>query len=132
MSTQQEELIEANKATDNLTVEELEKASTDPLDTKEVQIAAGQYAQFSKLIRGRAKTMKAGGLARVMIAVAEFPFADSYPKFRVQAETDLFILLTSNDKAKAVINKALSGQEETLQQIAVDKVTNNILEKGEV
>lgn len=123
------QLIAQNKATDNLSVEELEKASepVDPLESKDVQIAAGQYAHMVKQIKGRAKNMKAGALARVLIATAEFPYAESYPKFRSPAETDLFVLMLTNGKAKGIISEALKSQQSVLENIAVEKVTESIL-----
>jgi hypothetical protein len=139
MTTTQEDLIAKNKAADNMTEAEVAELlatepqePSDPLDSREVQIAAGQYANFVKQIKGRARTMKGGGLARVLIAVSEFPYAESYPRFLHQAETELFLLMTSNGKAKAVIANALQSQESTLQNIAIDNMTNKILEGGKV
>lgn len=104
----------------------------DPLETREVQEAAGRYAEMTREIRARCKTMKAGGLGRVLAATAEFPYANSYPKFRSKAETDLFILLISNGKAKSVIANALKDRETELEQIASQEITNQLLEKGKL
>jgi hypothetical protein len=117
------ELIAANKAADNA------PEILDPLETKEVQIAAGQFAQNMKRIRSLAKNLKAGQIARVLIAEAEFPFAMEYPKLK-GVENELFVLMVSNNKAKSVIAEALKPQEEALRQMAANNETNNILERG--
>ncbi len=134
-----EELIAKNKAADNMTESDIAELLTtepqesqDPLDSREVQIAAGQYANFVKQIKSRARTMKAGGLARVLIAVSEFPYAENNPRLLSRNETELFLLMTSNGKAKAVIANALQSQELQLQNIAIDNITNKILEGGKV
>lgn len=119
-----EELIAANKASDVMMTLE-----NDPFDDKDVQIAAGHYNHTKIQIRARARNMNAGGLARVLTASMDFPYAKEYPKFKSKAEQELFLLILSMEKAKGVIASAVKSRE-TLQQIAVDNVTTNILEKG--
>lgn len=128
------ELVKLNKEIEmaELTEEQVAALALEqqggPLESKDVQIAAGQFSQLVKEIKGRAKAMKAGGLARVFIAVSEFPFSAAYPKFRTQAETDLFLLFLANGKAKGVIHEALKGMDMDMQSAAVDNVTNKILD----
>lgn len=109
----------------------VEKAAefVDPLDTKDVQIAAGQYAQNVKRIRAIAKNMKAGGLARVLIAEQEFPYAEDYPKLK-GVEQELFVLMISNNQSKSIIAAALNEREEELKNQAAHNETTKILKKG--
>lgn len=92
----------------------------DPLETREVQEAAGRYAQFSRRIRSLAKTMGGKGLARVMIAANEFPYAALYPKFRSKAEEELFNTILATNAAKAVIATALASSKDEIEQRVVD------------
>lgn len=112
-----------------------EVGESSALEAPEVVEAAKQYATLSKEIRGRAKNMKAGGLARVLVAYAEFPYSQTYPKFVATTESDLFLLMLSNAKAKGIISNALKSETMHLEQLAVGNVTNDILEniskKGE-
>lgn len=106
-----------------------EAPPSDPFETPEVIKAANQYASNVKRIRALAKNMKAGGLARVMIAEAEFPFSQNYPKLK-GAEQELFVLLLANSKAKDVINSKIKEEEASLQLEAANNETNKILNKG--
>lgn len=124
------EAIEEQMSTAEETATTQEVSNTDPLEQKEVQIAAGQYAQIMKRVRSLAKNMKAGQLARVMIASAGFPFAESYPTFRNEAEKELFVLLSTVEKAKGIIANALGESESMLKQTAVDNVADSIITKG--
>lgn len=122
----EQSLIEANKAADAMAG----SLPEDPLDSKEVQIAAGQYAQLTKRIRSLSKNLKRGQVARALIAAAEFPFGEQYPKLKNKDEHELFILLTANDKAKATISKALEMSQKTMLDEAAQNVANEVVEKG--
>lgn len=118
--------VEANKAAEAT-------ASTDPMDSDEVAIAAGHYGSMCKTIRGYAKNMSGKGLARVVIAFSEFPYGQNYPKFRSDAEQKLFTFLLSVQSAKAVIAEALKPQLGQIQAEAEAGLVKEIQEeqKGE-
>ena len=103
--------------------------TTSPLESKEVQIAAGHYAQLSKSIRSYSKNMSGKGLARVVCAVADFPFANSYPKFRTETEKNLFTMLLSINQAKTVIANALKDDEASIKNEAVNGIVEEELTK---
>lgn len=115
--------VEANKA-----------AEADPLESEEVQIAAGYYAKLCKTIKGYSGNMKAGGLGRVMVALAEFPYGEKYPKFRSDAEQQLFTFMLTIQSAKAKIAEALKPELEKLSNAAVDGIVQEKMEqiKGDV
>lgn len=123
--------VEAQKA--NVAANKAAETSTDPLDSEEVQIAAGYYAKLSKTIRGYSGSMNAGGLKRVMIALAEFPYAETYPKFRVKAEQELFTFMLTIQSAKAKIAAALQPELGKLEETAVDNIVQETMKsiKGE-
>ena len=95
--------------------------------SKEAEEAAKQYATLCREIASRSKTLGGGALARVIKAYAKFPFAAEEPKFRSRAESDLFLLMLSNDKAKKVISNELASEAATLEKAAVGNVTEEIL-----
>lgn len=100
-----------------------------PLDDVEVQKAAGYYAQLAKKIRGFSRTMGGKGLARVMIAVAEFPYADSYPAFRSDAEKQLFTFMLTIQSTKGTIAKALEADAKEIEHKATDGIVEEVLAK---
>jgi hypothetical protein len=65
----QQENVEDNKAAE-------QAPPVGPLETPEVQMAAGHYASMVKMIKGYSSMMNGKGLARVMVALAEFPYGD--------------------------------------------------------
>jgi hypothetical protein len=101
---------------------------TGALADKDVQIAAGHYAQLRQSIRSYSKNMGGKGLARVMTALADFPFADSYPKFRSDSEQKLFTFMLSINQAKSVIGKALEADMPSIQNQAVENTVTEIQE----
>lgn len=101
---------------------------TGALADKDVQIAAGHYGQLKHSVRSYAKNMGGKGLARVMIALADFPFADTYPKFRSDAEQKLFTFMLSIGQAKAVIGKALESEMPAIQNEAVENMVTEVQE----
>ena len=117
----QKETIEANKAA--------EAAPIDPMETEEVQIAAGYYEQLRKSIRGYTSVMNGKGIARVLVAVAEFPYADKYPKFKTDAEQKLFTFMLAIQKAKGTIADALRPELGALQGQAVDGIVKEAMEQ---
>lgn len=116
--------VEANKAAEAAGVSE---EVLGPLDTKEVQIAAGYYKQLAKTIRGYSSVMNGKGLARVLIAVAEFPYADSYPRFRSDAEQKLFTFMLTIQDAKGTIARALAEDMASIQERAVDGIVEEVM-----
>lgn len=111
--------VEANKSAEN---------STDPMEAEEVQIAAGYYSQLSKTIRGYSSVMGGKGLARVMVALAEFPYAETYPKFRSDAEQKLFTYMLTIQSAKAKIAEALKSSLPQLESAAVDGIVKEVMD----
>jgi len=103
--------------------------STDPMDSDEVAIAAGHYGNMCKSIKGYARAMGGKGLARVMVALAEFPYAQDYPKFRSDAEQKLFTYMLSIQSAKAVIAEALKPSMAAIQQQAEDGIVKEEMAK---
>ena len=106
-----------------------DEAKVSPLETVEVQIAAGHYASMCKTIKGYSKAMGGKGLARVMIALAEFPYADKYPTFRNDAEQKLFTFMLSIQSAKAKIAEALQADLAEIKEQAVDGVVEETINK---
>jgi hypothetical protein len=122
-------MVESNES-DSLSgvdvpVDELKGALAD----KDVQIAAGHYAQLSKSVKSYARNMGGKSLARVVVALADFPFADSYPKFRSDSEQKLFTFMLSIGQAKSVISRALEADQASIQHAAVDGIVNEIQEE---
>lgn len=117
--------VEANKAAEAAGIE----TPTSPLETEEVQMAAGYYEQLRKTIRGYSSVMNGKGLARVLVAVAEFPYADSYPKFRSDAEQKLFTFMLTIQSAKAKIAEALKDELGTLENKAIDGIVAEKVEE---
>lgn len=109
--------VEANKAAE----------AVSPLETEEVQMAAGHYGHMAKMIRGYSRNMGGKGLARVMIALADFPFAESYPKFRSDAEQKLFTFMLSIQSAKAKMAEAFKADLGEIQSKAIDGIVEETL-----
>ena len=102
-----------------------------PTELEEVQIAAGYYGQLSKTIRAYSRNMGGKALARVISAYAEFPFAETYPKFRSDSEQQLFTFLLTIQSAKATMTKALDAERQNIEEEAVNGIVNEIQQKGE-
>jgi len=115
--------VEANKAAEVETPK-------GPLDAEDVQIAAGHYASMCKMIKGYSRAMGGKGLARVMVALAEFPYADTYPKFRSDAEQKLFTFMLSVQSAKAKIGEALKADMQSIETDVVDGIVEETLAKA--
>lgn len=95
----------------------------------EVAIAAGYYAQLAKTIRAYSRNMGGKGLARVISAYAEFPFAEKYPTFRNQTEQQLFTFLLTIQSTKATISKAIQSEQANIEDTVVNNMVNEIQEK---
>ena len=110
-------------------------ATNDPMNNEDVQMAAGYYAQLCKTIKGYSSVMNGKGLARVMVALAEFPYGDNYPKFRSDAEQKLFTFMLTIQSAKAKIAEAIKNDMADIQNAAVDGIVKETVQsmntKGE-
>jgi hypothetical protein len=96
----------------------------DPLNTPEVNRAARDFNQLTPRIRGFAKNMNGKGLARVLIAITEFPLAPEYPKFKNQAERELFMMCLHAGAAKQVMTDVIVKNTETLKEIQQEAMTS--------
>lgn len=107
-----------------------ETKAVDPLDTPEVNQAARDFNLLSKYIRANVANLSLRQLRRVMVAAAEFPLADSYPKFQSKAEQELFMQLAHIESAKGVMKAAIvkSNSVGDLQKQAVDSVVEEMLQ----
>lgn len=125
---------ELKQVIDDKNAAEIE-AANDPLNTEEVQIAAGYYAELCRTIKGYSSVMNGKGLARVMVALAEFPYGDKYPKFRSDAEQKLFTFMLTIQSAKAKIAAAIQPELSKLEEQAVNGIVeeqvNKFINKGE-
>jgi hypothetical protein len=107
-----------------------EQATTETNEaTDEVAMAAGYYAQLAKTIRAYSRNMGGKGLARVISAYAEFPFAEKYPTFRSDTEKQLFTFLLTIQSTKATISKAIQSEQANIEETAVNNMVNEIQEK---
>lgn len=106
-----------------------EEVKADPMQDEAVQKAAGQYAHFVRQIKSVSHELNGHGLARVITAFAEFPYAKDVPKFRKKSEEQLFMLLLACAETKAVINKAFESFQPEIEQKVVDSVIENIKPK---
>jgi len=109
-------------------LEEAVQASEEPV-ADEVAIAAGYYAQLAKTIRAYSRNMGGKGLARVISAYAEFPFAEKYPTFRSQTEQQLFTFLLTIQSTKATISNAIQSEHANIEEAAVNNMVSEIQEK---
>jgi hypothetical protein len=110
----------------------IQEVKVDALDTPEVNKAARDFGDLTPQIRAYAKNMKAGGLARVMIAAAEFPLGESYPKFKNKQENELFMMLLHVEGLKSVMKNAILNSEGALADIqnqAIDEVVEETIAK---
>lgn len=103
--------------------------SIDPLDNPEVNKAAYEFSQLAPKVRALAKNMKAGELARVYIAAAEFPFAENYPKFLTNAGQELFMLTLHLQGLKSVMSQAVSKHQKEIEDLAVSGIVEELKEQ---
>lgn len=99
------------------------------IDSDDVAIAAAHYDRMCRSVKGYSSVMNGKGLARVMVALAQFPYGDNYPKFRSKAEETLFNIMLSVHSAKAKIAEALKEELADAQDLAVDGIVKEELEK---
>lgn len=134
---QQADIEAVKEAISQMTEPKVDTASSqevksDPLNTPEVNKAAKDFGNLIPQIRGFAKNMKAGSLSRVMIAAAEFPLGNDYPKFRVKEEQELFMMLLHVEALKNTMKTALMASEGALAEIqeqAINEVVEETLTK---
>jgi hypothetical protein len=112
--------------------EQTTEQQVDPLDTPEVNRAARDFNMLSTSIKSKVHSLSLRQLKRVIVAAAEFPLADSYPKFQTTTEQELFMQLAHIEGVKAVMKNAImkSKSVEQLQKEAVDSVVEEVLNKA--
>lgn len=99
----------------------------DPFDAVDVQEAAVHYTKMLTMVKGYSSVMNGKGLARVLVALAEFPYGDAYPKFKKGSEEQkLFTFMLSLQSAKAKIAEALKADMQTIHNKAIDNVVTEI------
>lgn len=104
--------------------QEKKELTTEELKQRELDLAAYHFLTGSKRARSLAGNMKAGGLARVLTMLLEFPLVQGDPKkFRSTAESELFFLGLRMLEAKSKMisehkDKILEGQEEALSTVS--------------
>lgn len=108
--------------------EALQEASVDPLDTPQVNQAAAEFRGVMPKIKTLVKSMSLRQLQRVMVATAEFPLADNYPKFVSKEETELFIMMQHVDGVKGIMKHAVLSNAALLQEIQ-EKAVNEMVEE---
>lgn len=93
--------------------------------------AAFEFYHLVPKIKAQVGAMSLRELKRVMLASAEFPLADSYPKFVSKKETELFIMLLHVEALKNIMKEAVLGMGQEIAEEAVNNVVEETLNKGE-
>jgi hypothetical protein len=99
--------------------------------SEEVEKAAKEFTALAPKVRARIRQLasKNGkGLARVAIAAVEFPYASSYPKFKNESESTLFMMMLQLNGLKGIVAKAMEPQMQEIQEEVVAKTTATIME----
>lgn len=129
-----QDIVDTNKRleAEDASLEEVAKAEAalkqDPMDNDRVNQAAYTFQTSLPRIKALSSNMSRNALARVFKSVVEFPLAESYPKFRNQTETELFILTLSAISAKNVMSAAfMQGRESELKEEVTDNVVSEVL-----
>jgi len=107
-----------------------ETKTVDPLDNDQINQVARKFAMTAADITNYSKNMKAGGLARVLIAVMEFPFNGKPPRFKAKAEEELFLMCVGIQHYKGIMSAAIQKNEQLTKQIedeAAAKVAEDLL-----
>jgi hypothetical protein len=96
----------------------------------EMQQAVREFEALSRVIRGLAKNLNAKGVARVLIAVSQFPYTDKDIKFRKKEEHELFLACLHLQSPKSTITKSIEAEEATIKQQAAQGFADELLEGG--
>ena len=99
----------------------------DPLDNPEVNKAAYDFSNLVPRIRALSRNLGGKALSRVYMAVTEFPFNSTTPKFRTSAENELFVLTLHALGLKATMAKALEDSKREIEQKAVDGIVDEVM-----
>ena len=127
---QYEALQKITELTEELETVEASKAADKASDA--IEEAAKGFMTLVPQVKSRMAAMasKSGkGLARVMTAAIEFPYAESYPTFKNQDETTLFMMVLQLNELKAAVSESLKDQMAEIRAEVVNKTTNEIIDK---
>lgn len=115
-----------------------EESKTEELvkEANPVDQAAMSFYHLIPSIKTSVHGMSLRQLQRVIIAAAEFPLADKYPKFVSKKETELFMSLLHAEALKNIMKEAVMHDRAELENLAVngiveEVITKNNEEKGE-
>ena len=112
-------------------------SAVDHLDNPTVNKAADVFGKSVAEVKSLASNLKGGALARVFKAVVEFPLQEQYPKFRSDAEHQLFTLTLACLQAKNVMlgaimasrNEAQAAIDDAAAAVAADSAELSEAEK---
>jgi hypothetical protein len=122
-------LVAQNQADFGQSGEEIIAAAKEPFDAKDndaVNEAANMFSRSIPRIKGLARNLGGGALYRVFSAVMEFPLQDKEPKFRSDAEMELFQLCLAATMAKSTMMQAMMAErarEERAKALAQQAIT---------
>ena len=97
-----------------------------------VENAAKAFVQLAPDVQSRIGAMasKSGkGLARVVSAAIQFPFAEEYPRFKNQDESTLFMMMLQLNELRSTLSKAFEKDMPSIQGEVVNRTVNNIIDK---
>lgn len=100
----------------------------DPLNNPAVNKAAFDFNRLIPQIRTQVGNMSLRQLSRVMIAVAEFPLGNTYPKFISQKESELFMMMLHAEGLKGTMKAAVLANAEALKEIQEQAVKEVVAE----
>lgn len=107
-----------------------EETTTGPVFTDEVEKAAKDFTTLAPQVRSRIKELasKNGkGLARVVIAASEFPYAEHYPKFVHEREQTLFVMMLQLNGLKNILAEAMKPQMKEIEDEVVQHAVNDAM-----
>ena len=108
-----------------------EALKVDPLDNPEINKAANDFGNLVPRVRALSRNLGGKALSRVYVAVAEFPFNSTTPKFRTSAENELFVLTLHLLGLKAMMAKAVEDSKKEIEQKAIDGIVDEVLANKE-
>lgn len=101
--------------------------------SEEVEKAAREFTALAPKVRARIRQLASTngkGLARVTIAAAEFPYASTYPKFKNENESTLFMMMLQLNGLKSIVSRAMEPQMQEIQEEVVTKTAGEIVEQA--
>jgi hypothetical protein len=107
-------------------------AETTTVENDPVEDAAKAFVTLAPDVSSRIGAMasKSGkGLARVVSAAIQFPFAEEYPRFKNQDESTLFMMMLQLNELRTTLSKAFEKDMPSIQGEVVNKAVNDIMEK---